>query len=155
MSFSSIQEDEERCSHIVAASRFDVDRSRGTLPAYALYSPDLINDGHDTSLAMASKWLEGFLEPLLGDVEFMKKTLIIVTFDESDDNADNRIYTVFLGGMVQAGKEVDHYYDHFSVLRTIEENFGLCPLGGGDGGAKPITEVWKETGAGLNSGRTP
>ena len=76
----------------------------------------------------------------------MKKTLTVVTFDESGDTspeADNLIYTVFLGGMVQSNREVRDNYNHYNVLRTIEENFGLCPLGEGDGGAKPIADVWK------------
>ena len=144
MSFSAIQEDEERCSHIVAAGQFESDRKN--LPAYAFYSPDMDNDGHDTTLKFASTWLKGFLDPLLDDEAFMKKTLIVVTFDESGDSspeADNHIYTVFLGGMVKSNKEVTGNYNHYNVLRTIEENFGLCPLGEGDGGAKPIAEVWK------------
>jgi hypothetical protein len=144
MSFSSIQDDEEKCSHIVAAGQFDLDRK--TLPAYAFYSPDMDNDGHDTSLKFASTWLKGFLDPLLDDEAFMQKTLIVVTFDESGDTspaAENHIYTVFLGGMVQSNKEVRTNYNHYNVLRSIEENFGLCPLGEGDGGAKPITDVWK------------
>ncbi len=144
MSFSSIQDDEEKCCRIVDAGQFDIDRKN--LPAYAFYSPDMDNDGHDTSLEFASTWLKGFLDPLLDDEAFMKKTLIVVTFDESGDSspgADNHIYTVFLGGMVQSNKEVRSNYNHYNVLRTIEENFGLCPLGEGDGGAKPIADVWK------------
>ena len=114
--------------------------------AYAFYSPDMDNDGHDTSLKFASRWLKGFLDPLLEDEAFTKKTLIVVTFDESGDSSagsENHIYTVFLGGMVQSNKEVGSNYNHYNVLRTIEENFGLCPLGEGDGGAKPIADVWK------------
>lgn len=144
MSFSSIQDDEEKCSHIVSAGQFEKDRQN--LPAYVFYTPDMDNDGHDTSLKFATTWLKGFLDPLLADEGFMKKTLIVVTFDESRNESPrvhNHIYTVFLGGMVQPDKEVRDYYNHYNVLRTIEENFGLCPLGEGDGGAKPIEGVWK------------
>ena len=45
--------------------------------------------------------------------------------------------------MVESGKTILDNYNHYNVLRTIEENFGLCPLGEGDIGAKPITSVWK------------
>ena len=30
-----------------------------------------------------------------------------------------------------------------SVLRTVEDNFGLEPLTGNDRNASPITDVWK------------
>ena len=87
------------------------------------------------------------MEPLLSDLIFMRGTLVIVTFDESNphsrDAAVNHIYTVFLGPMVESGKTIVDNYNHYNVLRTIEENFGLCPLGEGDIGAKPITSVWK------------
>ena len=145
MSFIQIQEHE--CDNIVSAHRFDEDKKNNALPNYAFYTPDLNNDGHDQKLSYASKWLKSFLEPLLSDLVFMRGTLIIVTFDESDphsrDATVNHIYTVFLGPMVEFGKTILDNYNHYNVLRTIEENFGLCPLGEGDIGAKPITSVWK------------
>ena len=145
MSFAQIQEHE--CANIVPASRFDDDRKNSTLPNYAFYTPDLNNDGHDKPLQYASRWLQGFLEPLLADPTFMRNTLIIITFDESDTHsrhaAANHIYTVFVGPMVDSGQTLSENYNHYNVLRTIEENFGLCPLGEGDMGAKAITSVWK------------
>src|SRR5262245_16562981 len=143
MSFKSIQEN--ACGNIVAASRFEDDLNNQALPTYTFYTPDMDNDGHDTGVSYASKWLEGFLEPLLKNQALMKSMLIVVTFDESADHspdAGNHIYTVFLGPMVKA-REVQDHYNHYNVLRTIEENFGLCPLGEGDNGARPIADVWK------------
>jgi len=37
----------------------------------------------------------------------------------------------------------DKEYDHYGVLKTIEDNFGLPPLTSGDGNAAPITEAWE------------
>ena len=73
----------------------------------------------------------------------MKGTLVVVTFDESegDDNSD-RIYTVFLGDMVK-NQTVNKEYNHYSVLRTIEDNFSLPQLNSGDANAAPITEACK------------
>ena len=52
------------------------------------------------------------------------------------------IYTVFLGDMVK-NQTVDKEYNHYSVLRTIEDNFSLPQLNSGDANAAPITEAWK------------
>jgi len=63
--------------------------------------------------------------------EQLKRTLVIVTFDESEGNIKpERIFAA---------------YNHYSVLRTIEENFGLDPIHkeSGDGTASVITGVWK------------
>lgn len=143
MSFKSVQRN--ACDNVVAAGRFDRDRAGLALPAYAFYTPDMDDDGHDQGLAYASRWLERFLEPLLDDRAFMRGTLIVVTFDESADQSpgsDNHIYTVFLGPMVKPG-ELTGNYNHYNVLRTIEENFGLCTLGDGDAAARPIVNVWR------------
>ncbi len=44
----------------------------------------------------------------------MKRTLVIVTFDESEGNSKpERIYTVFLGAMVKP-QEVTAAYNHYS-----------------------------------------
>ena len=73
---------------------------------------------------------------------------MVVTFDESDHNANNKIFTLFLGDMVkdagaQDPKALDRPYTHYNVLRTIEDNFGLEPLSAGDREAGPITDIWK------------
>jgi Phosphoesterase family len=142
--FMSFIHDQDDCDNIVPGSELVEDLKNHALPNYMFYSPDTDDDGHDTGLAFGSKWLQGFLEPLRRDQAFLKETLVVVTFDESAGGAGdtNHVYTVLLGDMVRPG-EYKERYNYFNVLRTIEENFGLSPLADGDGGAKPITNVWK------------
>jgi hypothetical protein len=147
LSFSRVQK--ASCRGVVPADRFENDLRMGTLPNYMFYSPDLDHDGHDPvhdphqGLAKANAWLRGFLEPLFSSAAFTKDTLTIVTFDESESHQKvNPILTVFLGDMVQPGVTPGHY-NHFNVLRTIEDNFGLEPISTGDGGAAPIPGIWK------------
>jgi hypothetical protein len=137
-----------RCEGIVNAEEFGRDANAGTLPNYAFYSPDLDNDGHDPTtdhragLDKGARFLTSFLEQYRS---LLKDTLIVVTFDESRNDAGplaNHIYTVFLGGMVKAG-QYDAPYNHYNVLATIADNFGVDRVGGGDRCARPIQEVWK------------
>lgn len=146
LSFSGVQR--AGCKNVVPATQLEKDLKAGTFPAYAFYSPDLDHDGHDPvsdparGLAKAKDWLGGFL----AETQFPPRTLVIVTFDESEGGSrDNRIYTVFRGEDVvsTSPQELDRSYNHFNVLRTIEDNFGLAPLGPGDTAARPITGVWK------------
>jgi len=115
------------------------------LPQYILYTPNLDDDGHDTNLATASKWLKTFLETWVPR-DARKNMLIVVTFDEGEppEAATNHIYTVFLGDMIKKKQKIDHRYDHYSVLKTIEDNFGLDdkPLNVGDDKAEIISDVW-------------
>jgi len=119
------------------------DAAKNPLPRYMFYSPNLDDDGHDSSLATASQWLKKFLNEWLKLDDKLKGTLVVVTFDESESHrGNNQIYTVFLGDMIKAG-QVDKEYNHYSVLRTIEDNFGFSTLNSGDGSATPIDGIWK------------
>jgi hypothetical protein len=138
---------------------FIADPQSHPLPEYMFYSPNLDDDGHDpvfnpqAGLKKASDWLRMFLTTWLHFDETawsprdeqMKRTLVIVTFDESEgDTKPERLYTVFLGAMIKP-QEVTVPYSHYSVLRTIEDNFGLHPIHeqSGDGTAAVITGIWK------------
>lgn len=146
MSFKAIQTDPDACRNIVPGEQFSVDWKSRAIPEYAFYTPDLSHDAHDSPLSDVAVWLKDFLTPLLADADFMRETLTVLTFDESREQSahgDNHIYTLFLGQMVEPGKIDANSYNHYNVLRTIEDNFGLCPMSDGDGNARPIRKVWR------------
>lgn len=143
LSFKNVQSDPARCANIVNASELYDDIAAGTLPEYALYIPDRNNDGHDTDVGFADRWLETTFGPLLDDPRFMQDTLFVVTFDESKHFGGNRIYTAFYGDSVIAGTISEHPWNHYSVLRTIEESFQLGTLGLNDQSAEPISGIWR------------
>lgn len=112
------------CGNIVDNSKF----GKEPLSNFVMYVPDLNNDGHDTGVAYADRWFGNYFMPLLKNPTFMKNTLVIVTFDESDGDSTNHIYTVLFGPMIkpaQSNVKVDHY----SVMKLIEDNFNLGNLG--------------------------
>jgi hypothetical protein len=43
---------------------------------------------------------------------------------------------------VKTGYVESHPYDHYNVLRTIEDNFGIGTLGLADSTSSPITGIW-------------
>jgi len=143
LSFKGIQSDPARCARVVNAEEFTNDLQSGSLPTYSFYSPNMDNDGHDTDLATASRWLKGLLTPILADSKLMERTLIEITFDESKSYLNNHIYTAFLGGPVKKGYIETQSTSHYEVLRTIEENFRLGTLHEDDEESSPITTVWK------------
>lgn len=138
--------------------KFRKDPAKDPLPQYIFYSPNLDDDGHDPyfrpreGMHKASNWLRNFLTTWLAfdektwtpSDEKMKRLLVVITFDETEGRGGGNLYTVFLGSMVKS-QEVAAEYNHYSVLRTIEDNFGLDPIhkGSGDGAASVITDIWK------------
>ncbi len=144
ISFRNVQENPTRCDRIVNAEQLQTDVAEGTLPQYSLYIPNLKHDGHDTGVRHADGWLETFLSPLLENPSFIRDTLIVVTFDETPGPWGSRVYTVFIGPMVRSGVTNANWHDHYSLLRIIEENYGVGSLGREDAGAKPICCVWRK-----------
>jgi hypothetical protein len=137
-------------SFVTAVEMFRKDPKKFPLSRYMFYTPNLDDDGHDPfynarkGLQKGSHWLETFFQTWFPwDQKEMKGTLVVVTYDESEgDDKNDRIYTVFLGDMVKI-QTLDKEYNHYSVLKTIEDNFGLPTLNSGDASAAPITEAWK------------
>lgn len=142
-SYVNIQKNPSRCNQIVNAEQLKSDVTANKLPQYSMYVPDQADDGHDTGMKFAADWLKNFLTPLLDNSKFMQDTLIVVTFDEDHGDSRNHIYTALLGQSVKTGATNNTRYDHYSLLRTIEDNFGLGNLGREDAKATDIVGVWK------------
>lgn len=143
LSFKNVQTDAQRCARVVDAGQFEADAAAGTLPDFSLYVPDLDADGHDTGVAAASRWALQAFGPKLKDPVFMKDLLFIATFDEDDYSSSNRIAALLYGPAVAPGSSSGASYTHYSLLRTLEEGFGLPGLGRQDASASPITGIWK------------
>jgi hypothetical protein len=143
LSFLNVQTNPARCQRIVNASVLASDIENGTLPDYGFYVPDLNNDGHDTGVAFADQWLAQTFGPRLQDSRFTDGTLFVVTFDEGTATGSNHIYTALYGAGVVPGSVSTSRYDHYSLLRTIEDALGLGTLGQEDARASAISGVWQ------------
>ncbi|KAI8150259.1 phosphoesterase family-domain-containing protein [Fennellomyces sp. T-0311] len=142
ISFKNIQKDKKRCARIVNSKELDKDIENDSVPQYVFYTPDINNDAHDTDIDYGAKWLKKFLEPRIKKPAFSKNTMFVVTFDEDDSNTDeNHVYTALFGpdwkGAPKSKKDKKEY-DHYSLLRTIEDNWSLGDLGEEDEDADPF-----------------
>jgi hypothetical protein len=151
LSFADVQDDKNNIcrEHISDFDDFLDTAMAHRLPSFSLVIPNLNHDAHDSGLAEADTWLENKFRPLLNDSEFKREVILIVTFDENDtwwpylNRNDNRVYTVLWGDHVIPNKTSDTVYDHYSLLRTIEAMFDLCPMSSGDGKAALIEGIWR------------
>jgi hypothetical protein len=145
LSFQNIQADRQRChDRVVNSSELAGDITSDRLPRYSLFIPNTKNDGHDTDVTKADRWLSHTFGPLLRDPRFTRGLLLVVTFDEAGEHdSNNHIYTSLWGEGVRPGSSSDAHYDHYSLLRTIEDRLGLGTLGKNDATATPITGVWE------------
>ena len=96
---------------------------------------------HDCSVATGDTWLKNNL----GAYATWAKThnsLLVVTFDEDNRLAGNRIPTVLYGQHVTPGSSSATTYNHYDVLRTLEDLAGLSTHAGNAASAKDITGIW-------------
>ena len=85
-----------------------------------------------------------------------EKSVLVVTFDEDNNNLDlgfgnegNHIVTVVIPspGAIAAGMRsgpfiASNHYNHYSLLRMIEDSLGLPSLTNNDAYAAPMNEFW-------------
>lgn len=141
LSYADVQASPSQCAHVVNANALAVDIKNGTLPSFSLYIPNNRNNGHDTGVKFADRWLADRFGALLTDQRFSKDMLFVVIFDEADHG--NHVYAVLHGDTIRPGSDSRVSYNHYSLLRTIEDGFGLGSLGRGDATAAPIEGVFK------------
>lgn len=148
--FNSVAESVDRLAKIKNLTMFYYDLELDLLPQWMFITPNMTSDGHDTSVTVAGTWTRKFLEPLLDDPNFMKNTLVLVTFDENHTySMENRILALLLGDAVPkelVGTTDSNYYNHYSEISTVEANWDLPTLGRWDVGANVFKLVADQTG---------
>ncbi len=135
-------------------SVFNAALSGGTTARFNFVVPNECEDGHDNCRPAGNDvtQFDNFLQrevPLIqaGD----PSATIIVTFDEGTSNRGDGNGHQFAGGgnvaffalgpLVHPGI-YDGVFDHFSLLRTLEDGFGISTHLAGAGSASSITAIW-------------
>jgi phosphatidylinositol-3-phosphatase len=121
---------------------FPIDYTK--LPTVSVIVPNQANDMHHgkdpDAILTGDRWLQEHLDAYVQWAQ-RHNSLLIVTWDEDNKKENNRIPTLFVGPMVQAGR-YDQRITHDNVLRTIEDFYGLSHAGA-SAVAEPITQIWK------------
>ncbi|MFR0352185.1 alkaline phosphatase family protein [Streptomyces sediminimaris] len=120
-------------------AQFPADYS--ALPDVSFVIPNLCSDMHDCSVSTGDTWLKNNL----GAYATWARThnsLLVVTFDEDNRLSGNRIPTVLYGQPVTAGSSSSTTYDHYDLLRTLEDSQGLTAHAGNAASAKDIIGIW-------------
>jgi len=137
MSMNNIRRNPFRCQKIVGVSEFKSDYEKNKLPNFSWYIPNGYESGLVTNLATSSRWLASFLRNKLHNAAFMLDNLILVAFDQSnprvpdkDPTENNHVWAVAFGA---TANKVDGTiaYNHYSILSTVQANWGLASIANG------------------------
>jgi phospholipase C len=122
---------------------FATDVQNNTLPAVSFIQPNLNNDGHpaSSSLSFFEIFASNIVNEVIAKPSLFNSTAIFVTFDDGGGYYDSgyvqplaffgdgpRVPLMAVSPFAKRGY-VDHtYYDHVSILKFIEGNWGLQTL---------------------------
>jgi hypothetical protein len=157
--FHSIIDDPLYCSqHVVSLDALvkDLHYVR-TTPNFSFVTPNLCHDGHDApcksgepgGLSAADAFLRLWVPRILASPAFRNDGLLVITFDEGTDAqvccyeqglpggpppgrfgpGGGRIGAVLLSPFIAPGTLSSTPYNHYSLLRTVEDFFELPHLG--------------------------
>ncbi len=155
--FDPIRLDEGRCPRsVVPLTELDADLAAGPLPDFIFIVPNQCNNAHDCDLPIADAWLGYWVPKLMAVLDPKADTepyLIVLTWDEGQGNhsccglpaeAGGRVATVLISPLAKNGFQDDTPYTHYSLLKTIEEAWGLPYLGhAAEANNTLITAPWK------------
>ena len=123
-------------SNVVPFDQLSTDLA-GNTPNLAWITPNLCNDTHDCSVKTGDTYLAGLVPGLLRALG--PHGALFLLWDESGGSdssgccggkaAGGHVPAIVAGEGARKGATSSVAYDHYSVLRTIEDNWGLAELG--------------------------
>jgi phosphatidylinositol-3-phosphatase len=157
--FHAIIDDRNYCdTHVVNLDHLSNDLAQvSTTPNLVYITPNLCHDGHDApckngepgGLISADAFLRTWVPRILHSPAFKQDGLLVITFDEGTDGKSccnekplpggpppgqfgpggGRIGAVLLSPFIAPGTQSPVEYNHYSLLRTLENIFGQSYLG--------------------------
>jgi phosphatidylinositol-3-phosphatase len=120
-------------------SSFPSSSNYASLPTLSFVIPNLNDDMHNGTIAQADSWLQTNLSAY-ATWSKTNNRLLIVTWDEDDYTENNQVPTIIVGQSVKPGQYTENI-DHYNLLATLEQIYGLSHVGSSSGAAV-ITDIW-------------
>lgn len=149
--FRSITSSPDCAKNVVNYSTLHQDlKSVGTTRNLSYITPNLCHDAHDSpcadgtsgGLGTADAWLKSQVPSILSSPAFRQDGMLIITFDEADGGAvgpstgvtggteGGKVGALVISPFSPSGATSDRPYNHYSLLASVENFFGLPRLAG-------------------------
>jgi phosphatidylinositol-3-phosphatase len=163
MYFATIRDNPARLQRIVPFTQFSTDLQSGSMTNFAWITPDACNDmhgasncsGYDSLIAQGDAFVRGVVSAIMSSPAWNAGSAIVIAWDENDASSDGccNSPTGVNGGTLGGGNVplivitsrgphhlvlANRSYNHYSLLATIEQLWGLgclantCGMGGAD-----------------------
>lgn len=137
-------------SHVRPLQELAADLSGGSVARYNFITPDLCHDMHDSAgcgspdeVKNGDLWLSQWVPRIFQSAAYAAGGLILITWDESEDG-DHPIGLIALSSSAKGGGYTNAVpYTHSSLLRSLQEIFGVGPLLCEAAHATPLTDLFR------------
>jgi len=121
ISFTDVSRSPTRCARITHLAGFSP-----TAASFELIVPNMTNDMHDGTIAEGDAFLRGFVPRITGSTAFAQ-SLLLITWDEGTTSlgGGGHVATLVISPRVRAGFRSAISHTHYSLLRTVEDAWGL------------------------------
>src|SRR5260221_6694692 len=148
--FDDIRTNPARCQHLVPLAPLASELTSGHVPDLVWITPNLCSDMHDCSTATGDAWLAMWVPRILASTTWRDGGALFLTWDEGTTSDGccqaahgGHIATLVISPLGKPRYQSHTPYDHYSLLRTITEAWGLRPLGhAADPAARPFVDFF-------------
>ena len=122
ISFTNISGSPERCANITDLAHFDPAAAN-----YALIIPNQCHNMHDCSVAAGDDFLKGFVPKILNSRAWQDGGVLFITWDEglTSLGGGGQVPLLVISNRVPKGFRSSVEHNHYSLLRTVEDAWGL------------------------------
>jgi phospholipase C len=130
-------------SHVRPFHELAADLSSGTVARYNFITPDICHDMHELSfscgwsnfdgIGAGDAWLEAHVPTILNSHAYKNNGVLFIAWDEGDESlfstaSDGPLPFLVLSPKAKRGYASSTAFTHSSLLRTVQEIFGVRPL---------------------------
>ncbi len=143
--FENIRTSTSLCANIKPLSELtsQLGSSSAKLASFVWITPNICNDGHNCPASTAASWLQNMVSQITSSSAWKDNGALYITWDEGN-GGDNRglsssgaitssggghVLTLVIEPGLSRGTVLSQPMDHYSLLKTIEDNFGVPQLG--------------------------
>ncbi len=145
--YDDVRNNPDRCNNVVPLHQLSTDLNADALPGFAWITPNLCHDMHDCSVATGDRFLRTWAPRIVAGLG--TDGILIVLFDEGDTSAGccggqaagGHIVGIITGPGAGLGVTIGTRVDQYSVLKLIEDAWGLPELGAA--ASAPAIRGWR------------
>ena len=152
LKYADVYYNPDRCANIVSAGTdasnstepLLTDLASDSAPNFMWLTPNLCHDMHDCPVSTGNSYLAGLVPQILNSHTFTtQNAALFITFDEGCcPFPRDYVTTIWAGAGVRQGYRSTQFYDHYSLLSTLESFWNLPALTQNDLNATAMTEFF-------------